>query len=237
MGTRSMNALVVINHQPTEVAQRFLTDALVSSKGKHAMWIWETNISPIHARHSVTDLQEEVAILGWLVNLPADDFILIRCGSDLGTMGNLGLEDNPRNPFWDVDDFKAMVLQYQEEVAEVAGRDVNGFKASLPPADIGNPTTGGLVLNVPQLFAHPDFQAWLNDGKPKFTWHQVGAPGTPTEWSDVVILVDPSLNGEGSDSDMPEKAWEVVMAHCRQHFKPSQSANHIMVRLTNMEVA
>ncbi|HDR9103405.1 TPA: hypothetical protein QDB04_000125 [Burkholderia vietnamiensis] len=89
----------------------------------------------------------------------------------------------------------------------------------------------GLVVNAPEVFANPEFQAWLNDGQPKMTWHN---GGIPNEWSDVIVLVDPSLNGEGADSEMPEAIWNQIVELCRQHFTPRQSETHIMVRLTNL---
>lgn len=91
----------------------------------------------------------------------------------------------------------------------------------------------GLVVNAAQLFKDPEFVAWLNNGEPKFTWHKDGEPG---EYSDVVVLVDPSLSGEGSDSDMPERAWQLVMNACHEHVKPGGSY-HVMVRLVNQEQA
>lgn len=93
----------------------------------------------------------------------------------------------------------------------------------------------GLVLNVPEFFADESFVAWLNNGSPKFTLHKAGAP---SEWSDVIVLVDPSLTGEGSDSDMPEHLWNIVMAACRAYCTPADLAlrNHITVRLTNLAV-
>jgi hypothetical protein len=90
----------------------------------------------------------------------------------------------------------------------------------------------GLVINVPEFFKDPEFVAWLNGGTTKFTWHQGGEPG---DWSDVVVLVDPSLNGEGTDSDMPEQFWDQIVGECRKHFGPARDAKHIMVRLENLE--
>ncbi len=88
-----------------------------------------------------------------------------------------------------------------------------------------------LRINAPALFKRKDFRAWLNNGAPKFTWHP--GLGTPTEFSDVIVLVDPGLNGEGSDSDMPKVAWDLVMRECQKHFEPSRG-EHITVRLTNI---
>lgn len=90
----------------------------------------------------------------------------------------------------------------------------------------------GLVLNRPDIFADPAFRDWLANGERKFTWH---AGGDVDEWSDVILLVDPSLTGEGSDSDMPAAIWENIIALCRQHLGVAGPAEaHYMVRLTNL---
>lgn len=49
------------------------------------------------------------------------------------------------------------------------------------------------------------------------------------------MLVDPSLNGEGADSDMPEHIWDQIVAACKEKFAPGRDAYHIMVRLTNLD--
>lgn len=90
-----------------------------------------------------------------------------------------------------------------------------------------------LCINVPQFFADPEFATWLNSPVAKFTWHSRGAP--VAEYSDVVVLVDPSLNGEGADTDMPRHIWDQIVDICKQHFKPT-TKHHIMVRLTNLQV-
>jgi hypothetical protein len=92
-------------------------------------------------------------------------------------------------------------------------------------------TSAALVVNAPQFFKDPAFQTWLNQTEPKFSLHRDGVPG---EWSDTIVLVDPSLNGEGSDSDMPEHIWEQIVSICRSNFAPTRNVNHIMVRLTNI---
>lgn len=90
----------------------------------------------------------------------------------------------------------------------------------------------GLVLNVPDFFADPDFRRWLENDTPKFTWHREGAID---EWSDVIVLVDPQLNGEGSESDMPEVFWDRIVAACRLHLGTGPGLQpHYMVRLTNL---
>jgi hypothetical protein len=89
-----------------------------------------------------------------------------------------------------------------------------------------------LLVNAPEFFEDEAFRAWLNDsGKRKFTWHQ---SGTPDEWADTVVLVDPGLSGEGADSDMPEHIWDQIVSICRSNFEPTRSVPHIMVRLTNV---
>lgn len=91
----------------------------------------------------------------------------------------------------------------------------------------------GLVVNAPDFFADPAFRQWLASDVPKFTWYQ---GGLVDEWSDVVVLVDPSLCGEGSDSDMPERFWTRIIDLCRTHCAPSTvSQHHVMVRLTNLD--
>lgn len=91
-----------------------------------------------------------------------------------------------------------------------------------------------LRLNVPEFFADEDFMAWLNNGIPKFTWHQGGEEAN--EYSDVIVLVDPSLNGEGSGTDMPEDFWSEIVSECRTHYGDLIGVNFeaITVRLTNL---
>lgn len=91
----------------------------------------------------------------------------------------------------------------------------------------------GFSVNVPEWFQNKDFLAWLNDAdNTVFTWHQRGE--SAGDWSDVVVCVDPSLSGDGSESDMPKAIWDEIVALCRERFTPS-SGNHIHVRLTNLE--
>lgn len=92
-----------------------------------------------------------------------------------------------------------------------------------------------LVINAPEFFHDPVFMAWLNNGRPKFSWH---IPGNTVadEYSDVVVGVDPSLNGEGDSSDLPEHIWSQIVEACRQHIGPHASDSHYLVRLTNLEM-
>jgi len=93
--------------------------------------------------------------------------------------------------------------------------------------------TCALIINAPEWFTKKDFCDWLNDeSNPLMTWHKRGEK--TSEWSDVIVLVDPSLNGEGSDSDaMPKAYWTFIVNKCKEHFKPS-SGYHIVVRITNL---
>ena len=92
----------------------------------------------------------------------------------------------------------------------------------------------GLVVNAPEAFADPEFREWLADDAPKFTWYR---SGDIDEWSDVVVLVDPGLTGEGSDTDMPAPVWDRIIDLCRMHLGPDQGQqSHYMVRLTNLAV-
>lgn len=91
-----------------------------------------------------------------------------------------------------------------------------------------------LSMNVPEWFEHPDFMAWLNrDKNSLMTWHTKGE--APNEWSDIIVFVDPSLGGEGSeDGTMPDKYWDLIVSACRSNFKPGTGL-HVIVRLTNLE--
>ena len=90
----------------------------------------------------------------------------------------------------------------------------------------------GFTLNVPEWFEDKAFLAWLNDpNNTLFTWHSRGEEAS--DWSDIVVCVDPSLNGEGSESDMPERIWDQIVALCKKLFQPS-CGSHIHVRLTNL---
>lgn len=93
----------------------------------------------------------------------------------------------------------------------------------------------GLVLNMPDAFENNEFRHWLNaaaagSGAPVMTWHRGGCPG---EWSDVVVLVDPGLSGEGTATEMPKAIWEAIVRAVRRAQLP-RSKEHVMVRLTNL---
>jgi hypothetical protein len=90
-------------------------------------------------------------------------------------------------------------------------------------------TTLAVVVNAPELFAREDFRAWLANDEPKFTWWREGEPG---EFADVVVLVDPTLTGEGSCDSMP--GWDAVVEVIRTVTSPGACSGHIHVRLTNL---
>lgn len=120
---------------------------------------------------------------------------------------------------------RELMLKFKEKFVSIEAQTdkAKALKATASPS---------IVINAPSLFADPQFVEWLNNGSPKATWHQ---GGEPDEWSDVVVMVDPSLNGEGTDSDMPEHIWNQIVDACREALSPQQGGNHIMVRLMNME--
>lgn len=71
-----------------------------------------------------------------------------------------------------------------------------------------------LKINCPELFADPEFAAWLKSRSgvrppgekwwtPVATWHE--GDEEMNEYSDVFCTYE---DGEGSDSDMPEHCWE-----------------------------
>lgn len=95
--------------------------------------------------------------------------------------------------------------------------------------------TIGITVNAPNVFARPDFIAWLNDPeKVVFTYHRKG--DEPHEYSDVIVLVD--SNYEGDSSDMPEDVWRAICdaayAVCGGPELPRSLDSHVVVRLTNL---
>lgn len=87
--------------------------------------------------------------------------------------------------------------------------------------------TKALRISAPEVFSNAKFVEWLNGDGRAATWHD---GGVPNEYSDVMVLVDPSLNGEGSDSDMPDDVWDMIVDECRKAFSPSNGF-HIVVWL------
>lgn len=94
--------------------------------------------------------------------------------------------------------------------------------------------TDCLVINAPALFRRADFRAWLTDtAAPKFTWHPAHR-AEPDQYSDVVVLVEPCLNGEG-DQQGAMPGWDALVEHLRSLTLPLRHEAHLMVRLTNLE--
>lgn len=89
-------------------------------------------------------------------------------------------------------------------------------------------------LFVPDLYRNAEFLHWLETSK-ALTMHQRGT-GLPhwDDWADVVIFVDPSLSGEGSDSDMP--GHDLVVDRIKQIIGNGPFFGyHFPVVLTNVE--
>jgi hypothetical protein len=92
----------------------------------------------------------------------------------------------------------------------------------------------GIKLSVPELFADKAFQAWLESSR-AMTWHPRGQnePITADSWSDVAIFVDPSLSGDGTDSDMP--GHELIVSKLKEKFGHGPFPGyHFVVILTNV---
>lgn len=88
-----------------------------------------------------------------------------------------------------------------------------------------------LALDVGAWFDEPSFAGWVNRraGRGLATHHPQGQP--MGDWSDVFVLVDPSLSGAGSDDPtcfdpdaverrqcIPETYWLAILAACRRAF-------------------
>jgi hypothetical protein len=83
-------------------------------------------------------------------------------------------------------------------------------------------------------YTEPEFMAWLNNpNNCTMTFHIRGR--NPNEWSDALVWVDPSLNGEGDSSDMPEKYWREIL-HCAAAAVNgiASTGHHIGVKIRNM---
>jgi len=99
-------------------------------------------------------------------------------------------------------------------------------------------------LNAPEFFQRKDFLEYLESSEPQYavmTWH-TSASG-PSEWSDTIVLVEPCLNGEGSNSDLPEDIWDTIISALRSRFGdegqfiPRECKDrHIAVRITNLDI-
>jgi hypothetical protein len=117
------------------------------------------------------------------------------------------------------------------ELLLMAGLIKNESTKKLPALEVH--PCDAMCINAPQFFRDPEFVEWLNSSVPKFTYHRRATP--VDEWSDVVVMVDPSLSGEGADTDMPRGIWDQIVEVCKQRFEPT-TKHHIMVRLTNLQV-
>lgn len=95
----------------------------------------------------------------------------------------------------------------------------------------------GIKLAVPELFADPGFQEYVNNS-PVMTWHDKKGPINPADMADVVVFVDPSLTGEGTDSDMPY--WDVIVDKVKNALGnnyplwQARLREHLVVVLTNV---
>ena len=100
--------------------------------------------------------------------------------------------------------------------------------------DIEAGTCSLLSINAPEWFRQADFLEWLDTPNSRlFTWHEKGS--SPDEFSDVIVLVDSSLSGEGSEEgSMPSQYWDTIISLCKSNFHASHGF-HILVRITNLE--
>lgn len=101
---------------------------------------------------------------------------------------------------------------------------------------LGEATQGiSLRFNTPQFFDREDFLKWLKTETAIATWDDRNSP-TAGEYSDVFLIIDGSLSGEGSDNCglMPEDIWNSVVAACREALGARNFAENITVRLTNL---
>ncbi len=89
----------------------------------------------------------------------------------------------------------------------------------------------GIKLSVPELFADSDFQDFVNNTS-VMTWHGKKGPIGPDDYADVTVFVDPSMSGEGTDSDMPY--WDLIVDKLKTVVGDGPfDGSHFVVVLTN----
>lgn len=115
-----------------------------------------------------------------------------------------------------------------------------GFYREIVARGIEHQAGLSVTLNAPEFFARNDFIQYLESNR-TFTWHQAGEEAG--EYSDVIVLLQPSLNGDGTDSQMPEDIWRSILAVLRRTYGNEgeklddlYSDAPIVVRLTNMDL-
>lgn len=89
-----------------------------------------------------------------------------------------------------------------------------------------------LVMRCPAFFEDATFIEWLRQSRTA-TWHR---GRTPDDCSDAFVLVDPGLQGEGSEQEsnaFPQYIWKQIVDECKKHFRPN-FGHHILVWLQNV---
>lgn len=117
-----------------------------------------------------------------------------------------------------------------ESDADKALRSVEKQQYDLNPVQIR-----GITMDVPEFFEDEGFLNWLNNDEIKFAQHVKG--DKPDEWSEVIVTVDPGLEGDGgeaSNANFPEWCWEVIAHEARRRMTPDTSGEFIyLVCLVN----
>lgn len=78
-------------------------------------------------------------------------------------------------------------------------------------------TVGAMVqMQVPwfDAEAHPEFVSWADKARKErglASWCAPGVSHGGNDFPDIFVGVDPSMSGEGTDSDMPDEYWRAVV--------------------------
>lgn len=89
----------------------------------------------------------------------------------------------------------------------------------------------GIKLSVPELFSRSDFMSYIATNPVIVTRKEVQSWAVE-DYIDVMVSVDPSLSGEGSDSGMP--GWDQIVDQVRSVFGLGPfGGNHFVVVLCN----
>lgn len=98
-----------------------------------------------------------------------------------------------------------------------------------------------VTINAPEFFDDPRFIEYIEgSGAPVATWHKSG--NAADEYSDVCVFVEPCMNGDGSNSDMPADIWNTIIEALRRRYGPEGDGvpgrnrdAAICVRITNLD--
>ena len=90
-----------------------------------------------------------------------------------------------------------------------------------------------IVVNAPDWWVDDDFFAYAQR---KNVYSVVNPDDRLDEWNSIIVLVEPNLEGEGSDDEMPFWSDLIELLKSSEHSSFFTSAvAHLSVRITNLD--